>query len=476
MLDRWFQLRAHGTSVRTELLAGVTTFLTMAYIIFVQPAVLSGQMLGTSTGMDFGAVTTATCVSAAVATLVMGLVAGYPVGLASGMGQNFFFAATVLPAIGQVVAERGWDTEPWRVGLGVVFVAGVLFLLLTCLGVREAVMHAISPSMKNAIAVGIGLFIAFVGLQNAGLIVDSAGTLVQLNTRFGSPDLLVFFAGLVIVAVLHARGVPGALLVGILATTGASAAAKLAIPHLGGLAKVDLVASSDLMNRFELADGVVAPPPDVRPTAFALDLFHALLPAMIPYIVIFLFMDVFDTMGTLIGIGEQAGLVRNNRLPRAGRAMLADAVGTVTGAALGTTTVTSYVESAAGVEQGGRTGLTAVVVAAGFLLALAFAPVIEMVGSYPAIVAPALVLVGAMMARNVVRVDWADATEALPAFLTMAAVPLTFNIGDGLALGLIAYPIVKGLTGRAREVPWLMYPLAVALVCYFVFARAPVGG
>jgi AGZA family xanthine/uracil permease-like MFS transporter len=468
MLDRVFRLSEHGASVHTEVVAGITTFLTMAYIIFVQPAVLSGA------GMDFGAVMVATCLSAALATTVMGLWARYPIALASGMGQNFFFVFTVTPAIAAVAAEHGWSSQPWQVAMGVVFVSGCLFLLLTLLGVREAIMDAISPSMKHAIAVGIGLFIALIGLKNAGLIVGSPETFVTLNTKLYSPDLIVFFFGLVAIAVLHTWKVRGSILWGILAAAVLACLLKAVLPH-SPWAEQAVVANSGLVTKFEFAKQVVAAPPSVAPTAFQFDLVHAFAPAMIPYVILFLFMDVFDTIGTLIGVTGQAGLLKDNRLPRAGRAMLADALGTVTGAALGTSTVTSYIESAAGVEQGGRTGLTAVVVAIGFLLALFFSPIIRMVGSYEPITAPALVIVGAMMTRNVARIDWDDYSESIPAFVTMVGIPFCFNIGDGLAMGFILYPIVKLLSGRWRDASWLMVVLAVVLIAYFVLLRAGIG-
>ncbi len=471
MLDRIFRLSNNGTNVRTEVLAGATTFLTMAYIIFVQPGVLAGA------GMDFDAVMVATCVSAAVATLIMGLVARYPIGLAPGMGQNFFFTFTVVPAIAAISAREQWDTEPWQVALGVIFIAGVIFLLLSLLGVREAIMNAISPSMKNAIAVGIGLFIAFIGMKNASLIVADPGTFVKLNTTLHSPDLVVFFFGLILIAVLHAMGVRGSILWGILATAMFAGLARL-FCNATGLDSLKVVSASMLFTQFDpaQASGIVSSPPAVSPTAFKMDLVHAIALPMIPYIILFLFMDVFDTIGTLIGVSEQAGLVKDNKLPRAGRAMMADAVGTTVGAALGTSTVTSYIESAAGVEQGGKTGLTAVVVALGFIAALFFSPVIAMVGSYGVITAPALVIVGAMMIKAVVRIEWDDYGESIPAFLTIIAIPLSFNIGDGLAIGFITYVLVKLLCGRGRQVGWIMYVLAVVLIGYFVFLRAGMGG
>jgi adenine/guanine/hypoxanthine permease len=471
MLSRYFGLAENGTTVRTEVLAGVTTFLTMAYIIFVQPAVLSGKMMGQSTGMDFGAVTTATCLSAALASIIMGLYARYPVAQAPGMGQNFFFVISAIPA----AAAAGF-AQPWRVALGVVFLSGVLFLVLSLFGVREAVLNAISPSMKNAIAVGIGLFIAFIGMQHAGLILKDPGTAVRLNPRLVSPDLMVFFVGLLLAAVLHARRVAGSILWGIGGATLLALALKLTLP-LWPAAWVHspLVADSMLVKQFAIARSVVDLPPSVAPTFLQMDLKHALSPVMAPFIIVFLFMVLFDTVGTLIGLAEQAGFIRDNQLPRAKEAFVSDALGTTLGACLGTSTVTSYIESAAGVEQGGRTGLTALVVAGLFLLALFFSPLIAMVGSYAPITAPALVLVGAMMIRNVARIDWGDTTESLPAFLVIVGVPLSYSIGDGLALGFMVYPVMKLLAGRGREAGWVLYLLSGLLLAYFVLVRSRLG-
>ncbi len=470
MLERLFKLSEHGTNVRTELLAGLTTFLTMAYIVFLQPAILSGQLFGMDTGMDWGAVMTATCLAAALATAVMGLYANYPIGQAPGMGENFFFVFSVIPAAAAVASGT---TQPWQIALGVVFIAGLLFLLLAVLGVREMLLDMISPSMRNAIAVGIGIFVAFIGLQNVGLIVPNEDTCVELSPRFTSPDILLFVFGLVFTAGLFARGVRGAIVWGILATTVAAAAGQWSLPWLPqGWAQSEVVTESDLIQRFEVARTIVALPPSLRPTLMQMDLRGALTLPMIPLILVFLFMDLFDTLGTLLGVSEQAGLVKDNRLPRARQAFMSDAVGTVVGAAMGTSTVTSFIESTAGVEQGGRTGLTACTTAVLFLTALFFAPVVRMVGDYPAITAPALVLVGAMMMRNVAKIDWSDYTEALPSFLIIIGIPLTYSIGDGLALGFLAYPVMKLAGGRRGEVKWLMLAVAVVLGAYFFLLRA----
>jgi adenine/guanine/hypoxanthine permease len=483
MLDRLFRLSENNTNVRTELLAGLTTFLTMAYIIVVQPMVLSGQMFNKETGMNFGAVTTATCIAAALASAIMGLYGRYPIAQAPGMGENFFFVFGLLPAAklmidaqvasGQIAAN---STTAWQVGLGVVFYSGVAFLLLSMLGIREKLMEAISPSMRNGIAIGIGLFIVLIGMDSTHLLLrDKLNGGWSLNPRFASPDLIVFFFGLLVTAALHARRVRGSIILGIVAATLFSAGLKFGLPYLGEHVMTSPLVRNSMLMKFTLAERVVAAPPPIAPTLLKLDLFGALSWPMAPFILIFLFMVLFDTLGTLIGVAEQAGLIRDNRLPRAKQALMSDAIGTVSGAALGTSTVTSFIESASGVEQGGRTGLTALTVAVLFLLALFFSPIIEMIGSYRPITAPALVVVGTMMMRNVTKIDWENYAESLPAFLVIAGIPLTFSIADGLALGFIAYPAVKLLAGQGRDVKWLMYVMAVVLVAYFVVVRVQAG-
>jgi AGZA family xanthine/uracil permease-like MFS transporter len=471
MINEYFNLKKNRTNIRTELFAGLTTFLTMSYIIFVQPAVLSGAMFGLNTGMDFGAVTTATCLAAALATGIMALYARYPIAQAPGMGENFFFVFSVVLPLRAAGVVNAWQTA-----LGVVFVSGVLFLILSLGGLRQAIVEAMTRSMKNAVAVGIGLFIAFIGLKNAGVILENPGTALKLNPNLASPDLIVFFAGLLVAGALYARRVPGSILWGILSATSLACLLKTLIPHLPeAIAAAPVVAGSKLMTQFEFASRVIAAPPALTPTFLKMDINAALTLSMFPFVLIFLFMDLFDTVGTLVGVAERAGLAKGGKIPRIRRALLSDAVGTVAGACLGTSTVTSYIESAAGVEQGGRTGLTSLTVAALFLLALIFSPLIAMVGSYPPVTAPALVVVGALMLRSVVRIDWADPSESLPAFLIMAGIPLTFSIADGLALGFICYPIIKFLAGRGREVNWLMYFMAAVLLAYFVLVRAAVG-
>ena len=420
--------------VRTEVLAGATTFLTSAYIIFVQPTVLSAA------GMDHGAVLTATCLATAVATLLMAFLANYPIVVAPAMGHNFFFAFTVVVAGG----------TPWQVALGAVAIAGVLFILTAGIGLRERVISAIPESLKHAITVGIGLLIAVIGLQWSGIIVDSPGTLVTLGP-LTSPPVLLAVGTLTVTAVLMARGVRAAMLIGMAAGTVVAVAAGLA--------------------RF---GGIVAAPPSLAPTFMQLDVLGALRPSLIDVVFVFFLLALFDSIGTLVGLADRIGLLREDgTLPRARQALLADAVGTVAGACLGTSTVTAYIESSTGVAAGGRTGLTAVVAAGLFLLALFFYPLVGLVGSgyetaggtvlYP-MVAPALVLVGVMMMESVRRIVWDDLTEAIPGFLTLVTMPLAFSITDGIAFGFIAYAVLKPATGRARELHWLAYVFAVLFV------------
>ncbi len=438
MIERVFQLTAHRTTVRTEIVAGITTFLAMAYIIFVQPAVLAAA------GMDFGAVMVATCIASALATLLMGLLANYPIAVAPAMGHNFYFAFTVC------VAMR----VPWRVALGAVAIAGALFILTATIGLRERLILVIPASLKHAMAVGIGLLVALIGLQWGGVIVDSPGTMVTLGKLSAPPALLTIF-GLVVVGALLARGVTGALLIGMLAST----VLGLAM----GLVKYQ---------------GLVAAPPSLSPTLLQLDVAGALSAPMLPVIVIFFFLALFDSVGTLVGVASHAGLLRDGTLPRARQALFADAAGTVAGAALGTSTVTAYIESATGVSAGGRTGLANVVTASLFLLSLFFHPLVRMIGGgyplgnnvvlYP-IVAPVLVLVGTLMIGGVRDIAWDDPTEAIPAFLTMIMMPLTVSITEGIAFGFIAYAVLKLATGRAGEAHPLVYLFAALFIARYAF-------
>lgn len=437
VLERWFHLAEHGTTVRTEMLAGVTTFLTMAYIIFVQPVVLKAA------GMDDGAVLVATCVSSALATLLMAFLANYPIAVAPAMGHNFFFAFSVV--IGMQV--------PWPVALGGVAVAGIIFILTAGFGLRERLITAIPESLKHAIAVGIGLLIATIGLQWAGVIVASPGTLVTLGSLKSPPVVLALF-GLVIMAALFALKIRGAVLWGILAATAAGLVFGLV--------------------RYQ---GFVSRPPSLAPTFMKLDILGAFRPGMIEVIFVFFFLALFDSVGTLVGVAQQAGLMKDGVLPRARQALLTDAIGTVAGAGLGTSTVTAYIESATGVSAGGRTGLANIMTACLFLLSLLFYPLVKMIGGgyqvaeghiiYP-VIAPALILVGTMMMTGVRLIPWDDMTEAIPAFLTMIMMPLAVSITEGIAFGFISYALLKLVAGRGREVHWFIYLFAVLFLIRYV--------
>jgi len=439
-LERWFHLSELGTTIRTEVIAGATTFLTMAYIIFVQPAVLSAA------GMDFGAVLVATCLASAGATLLMAFLANYPIAVAPAMGHNFFFVYTVVLGMG----------VPWTVALGAVALAGIVFILTAGIGLRERLITAIPASLRHAIAAGIGLLIATIGLQWAGLITASPGTLVTLGDLRASPVLLSLL-GLAVMAFLSVRRVRGAVLWGILVTA------------VAGLL-LGLVRYQGLFGR----------PPSLAPTFLRLDLWGALRPQMLEAIFVFFFLALFDSVGTLVGVAGQAGLLRNGLLPRAREALLADAIGTVGGAVLGTSTVTAYIESATGVAAGGRTGLANLVTAALFLLSLLFYPLVRMIGGgyhtaqgttlYP-VVAPALILVGTFMMKEVSRIPWEEMTEAIPAFLTMITMPLSFSITDGIAFGFISHALLKLAAGRGRDVHWVLYLFAALFVLRYALGR-----
>ena len=459
MLERLFALKAHDTTAGTEVRAGVVTFMTMSYILFVQRGLL-GAPPPAGAGMDPGAVVVAAALASAAACLVMGLGANYPVALAPGMGENFFFVTVAGMSVSGAVLG-------WRVALTATFLAGLLFLALSLFRVRERVFHAVPEGLKYAIAVGIGVLIAFFGLQKAGIVVGEPFSQVTLG-RLDRPETLLALFGLLVTAILWARRVRGAFLLGIVITTLAGWAAGLLQWH-----------------------GLFALPPSPAPLALQFDFARTLSLAVVPVLVVFVFLDLFDTIGTLIAVGDQAGLLREGRLENAGRALLADAVGSVVGASLGSSTVTSYVESAAGVAEGGRTGMTAVVAGLCFLVALFFYPLVEMVGGGMTVthvlavgperievpflliptVAPVLVLVGCLMMRGVTRIDWHDPAEALPAFLVILGIPLSFNIATGIALGFITWVLLKAVTGRWREVSPLVGVLALLFLLYFLFVR-----
>lgn len=423
MLEQLFGLSEKRTTVRTEVLAGATTFLTMAYIIFVNPGILS------QAGMDFGAVFVATCLAAAISTAIMGLYANYPVALAPGMGLNAYFTFGVVGGLGY----------SWQVALGAVFLSGVIFLAISLFKMREWIINAIPLSMKLSIAAGIGLFLAVIALKNAGVVVGHPATLVTLGNLKALPTILAC-AGFVLIAALHYRRIPGAVLIGILATS----AIGLAL----GLTELK---------------GIAALPPSLAPTFLQMDIAGALSLGLATIVFAFLFVDLFDTAGTLVGVAHRGGLLdAHGRLPRLNRALIADSSATMLGAALGTSTTTSYIESAAGVDAGGRTGLTAVVVAALFLAAIFLSPLAAAVPAFAT--APALFFVACLMASSLKDLDWSDATEFAPAMVTAIGIPLTFSIADGIGLGFISYAALKLLAGRAAGLGPAVWIIAAAFV------------
>jgi AGZA family xanthine/uracil permease-like MFS transporter len=427
LLERIFHLKENQTTVRTELLAGLTTFMTMAYVVVVNPRILSDA------GMPVDGVLFATCISAAIATLIMGLWANYPIALAPGMSLNAYFTYSIV--IGRGV--------PWQTALGVVFLSGCLFLLLTLTKAREQIINGIPDCLKHGTAAGIGLFIAFIGLRNAKIIVANTSTFVAFG-RIGDRQVWLAALGLIFIAVLMARKVNSALLIGILAITFAGIPLGLAkwpthffsLPHPGGtFLKLDLRAATSI--------------------------------GLGELMFVFFFVDLFDNVGTLVGVCEEGGFMRDGKLPRASRALLADAFGTISGALVGTSTVTSYIESAAGVAAGARTGLGNLVIAGLFLLAMFCAPVIAAIPIYAT--APALILVGALMCGAVARVRWNDFSEAFPAFLTLVATPLTFSIATGLSLGMLSFTFIKLGTGKYKEISPLIWVLSVLFLIRYAF-------
>jgi AGZA family xanthine/uracil permease-like MFS transporter len=430
LIERYFRLAENQTTVRREFLGGLTTFITMAYIVVVNP-----QMLAL-TGMPIEGVLFATCISAAAATLVMGLYANYPIALAPGMSLNAYF--TYVVCLGMHV--------PWRTALGVIFLSGLFFLLLTVTRVREQIVNGIPECLKHSTAGGIGMFIAFVGLRSAKLVVANPATFVGLGT-FANKETQVACIGLAIMLVLMTRKFGGAILIGIFATT------VLGIFRgMGGWPKA------------------IFSMPHPSLTWLQLDLRGAVHLGLLEIVFVFLFVDLFDNVGTLVGVCEQGGFVKDGKIPRVGRALLSDAIGTVFGALLGTSTVTSYIESAAGVAAGARTGLSNVFVAGLFLLAAFCSPLAAAIPGYAT--APALILVGALMTESIGRVQWDEFTEAIPAFVTLVATPLTFSIATGLSLGLISYTLVKIAAGKIREISILIWILTALFILRYVYLAA----
>lgn len=430
MLERYFRLKENQTSLRTEFLGGLTTFITMAYIVVVNPQILS------KAGVPIEGVVFATCISAAVATLVMGLYANYPIALAPGMSLNAYFTYVVCMQM----------KVPWQTALGVIFFSGVIFLVLTVTRVREQIVNGIPECLKHSTAGGIGMFIAFIGLRDANLVVANPATFVSLGT-FANHEAQLACLGLVIILVLMVRKIKGAILIGVLATT--------LIGILRGMARWPAAI-------FSL--------PHPAATFLKLDLRGALHLGLFEIIFVFVFVDLFDNVGTLVGVCEQGGFIQNGKIPRVGRVLVSDAVGTIFGSLTGTSTVTSYIESAAGVAAGAKTGLSNVFVAALFLLAAFCSPLAAAIPGYAT--APALIVVGALMTESIGRVEWTDFTEAIPAFVTLLATPLTFSIATGLSLGLISYTLVKVAAGKFRQISPIIWILTILFIFRYIYLAA----
>ncbi|MFA6448727.1 MAG: NCS2 family permease [bacterium] len=448
MMERLFRIKEKNTSVRTEILAGLTTFVTMAYIIFVQPSVMSGEFLGPGKPagvefMDKTGVMLATCIASALACFVMAFLANYPIALAPGMGENFFYGLIVAGfiAVGTKIS--------WQTAMGVVFISGMIFVVISLFRVRETIVEIIPDSLKSAIALGIGLLIAFLGLTQAGVIIKhpSPGAIVKIGNMM-KPEVAIAGVGLLVIGFFMVRKIKGGLLVGLLAS--AAMALILHKTQFGGV--------------FAMPDFAA-----LGKTAFKLDILGALRLGLVTIIVVFVMMDMFDTIGTLVGMGRQAGLMdENGKMPRVGRALLADAIGSVIGALLGTSTVTSYIESAAGIQQGGRTGLTAVVVGLLFILAMFIAPLMMMITGCVAITAPVLIMVGVMISGSAARIDWEDYRLAIPSFLIALGIPLTMSIADGMAFGFVSYCALMIFSGDWKKAHWLMYVIGVMFVYHLI--------
>ena len=427
LLERLFKLREHGTTPRTEVIAGITTFLTMAYIIFVNPSILGDA------GMPKDAVFVATCLIAALGSAIMGLYANYPIAMAPGMGLNAYFAYAV-------VLHMGFT---WQAALGAVFISGCLFLVVTLFGIRRHIIDGIPQSLRSAITVGIGLFLALIALKSAGIVVGDKATLVTLGDLHSAPVILAVLGFLAIVALDKAR-VPGAILIGIVGVTVASF-------FFGG-------------NQFR---GIFSAPPSIAPTFLQLDIHTAVTKGLLNVVLVFFLVELFDATGTLMGVAKRAGLLVPGKMERLNKSLLADSGAIFAGSLLGTSSTTAYVESAAGVQAGGRTGMTALTVAVLFLACLFIAPLAGVVPAYAT--APALFFVACLMLRELIDLNWDDTTETVPAAVTALAMPFTYSIANGLAFGFITYAAIKLLTGRVREVHWMVWIIATVFLFKFFY-------
>ena len=428
-LETFFKLKENGSDVRTELVAGLTTFLTMAYIIFGNPSILADA------GMPKDAVFVSTCLAAALGTLIMGLYANYPIGMAPGMGLNAYFAYAVVLGMG----------VPWQSALGAVFISGCLFVLVSVLGLREMIVNGIPHSLRTAITVGIGLFLALIALKSAGLVVAHPATLVTAGDLHKPPALMAI-AGFLLIVTLDRLRVKGAILIGIIVVTVLSF-------FFGG-------------NKFV---GLVSAPPSIAPTFLQLNVSGALSMGVLNVVLVFFLVELFDATGTLMGVAKRAGLLVEGKMKRLNKALLADSVAIVAGSALGTSSTTAYIESAAGVQAGGRTGLTALVIALLFLACLFIAPLAGVVPAYAT--APALLFVACLMLRELGEIDWNDTTESVPAAITALVIPFTYSIAEGIAFGFITYAVLKLTTGRARAVKPIIWVIAAVFVFRFAYLR-----
>ena len=454
-LESYFEFTRLGTNWRTEILAGVTTFLTMAYIVLVNPAILSAS------GMPLAAVTAATCLSAAFGSILMGIVARYPIALAPGMGLNAYFTYTVCLKM----------HIPWQTALGAVFLSGVIFLALTAAGIRQMILRSIPHELYAAVASGIGLFIAFIGFRNSGLVVADPETLVGLGNLRNPTTYLALF-GLILMVTLEVKKVRGAILLGVLTTTAVAWALALALLHAGSspggfLSAASLSWAQSLVHWTPSPGGFHA----LAATAFQLDIRGALNKGLLEIVFVFFFVDLFDNLGTLVAVTKRAGLIAaDHSIPRLNKILLADATATVFGSLTGTSTVTSYVESTAGVMAGGRSGVTAIVTGLLFLGAIGAAPFVGIVPA--AATAPALILVGSLMLATITEIRWTDPLVAVPSFLTLVLIPLTYSIANGLGFGIIAWAVLHIATGRFRRQDWLLYILAALFLARFIYLGA----
>ena len=430
MIEKFFKLKDHNTDVKTEVLAGVTTFMTMAYILVVNPVMLN------EAGMNFGGVFTATAVSAVIATLVMALYARYPFALAPGMGLNAFFAYSVVIGMG----------KSWQFAITAVLLEGIIFVLLSFINAREIIFNAIPKSLKNAVSVGIGLFIAFIGLSGADIVVSDPATLVALGDLSAGPAALALI-GILVTGFLVAKNIKGAILIGIIATT------LIGFP----------------LGVTELPDAILSLPPSVSDVAFKFVGWNEIFSKEMAFVVFtFLFVDIFDTVGTLAGVAAKADMLdEDGKLPHVGKALMADAVGTISGACLGTSTVTTFVESASGVAEGGRTGLTSLTTAVMFFLALFLSPLFIMVPA--AATSPALVIVGLFMMSSIIDIDFSDYSESIPAFLTIVMMPFAYSIAEGIAFGMVSYVVLKAVAGKFKDISLIMWLLGIVFVVRAIF-------